>query len=99
MLGSCRLLRHIAHVSVTTFHDQTATACHFFTLRNGVSLSNAGPDAAAAAAAVVTALPSGAHAAALVDDRVVRCRLLDTPWTPPSLSIREGVYLQGRNPG
>ena len=32
MLGSCRLFRQIAHVSVSTFHDHTATAFHFFTL-------------------------------------------------------------------
>jgi hypothetical protein len=31
MLGSCRLLRQIAHVSVSTFHDHTATAFHFLT--------------------------------------------------------------------
>ncbi len=31
MLGSCRLLRQIAHVSVKTFHDHTATAFHFLT--------------------------------------------------------------------
>ena len=32
MLGSCRLFRQIAHVSVSTFHDHTATAFHFLTL-------------------------------------------------------------------
>ena len=33
MLGSCRLLRQMAHVSVTRFHDHTATTFHFCTLR------------------------------------------------------------------
>eukprot|EP00740_Mantoniella_antarctica_P014078 CAMPEP_0181367412 /NCGR_PEP_ID=MMETSP1106-20121128/11379_1 /TAXON_ID=81844 /ORGANISM="Mantoniella antarctica, Strain SL-175" /LENGTH=70 /DNA_ID=CAMNT_0023483137 /DNA_START=407 /DNA_END=619 /DNA_ORIENTATION=- len=31
MLGSCKLLRQMAHVSVQMDHDHTATAFHFFT--------------------------------------------------------------------
>ena len=41
MLGSCRLLRQIAHVSVSTFHDHTATAFHFLTRNLRASLLSA----------------------------------------------------------
>ena len=37
MLGSCRLLRQMAHVSVTRFHDHTATTFHFCTLRRRIT--------------------------------------------------------------
>ena len=69
-LGSCRLFRQIAHVSVTTFQDHTATACHFLTFRKGLSCSKPGQPAAR------TSLPAAgtALAAALVDARVVRWR-------------------------
>jgi hypothetical protein len=55
-LGSWRLFRQMAHVSVTTFHDQTATAVHFFTLRNGACASNAGEATAAASEVAFAAL-------------------------------------------
>lgn len=49
-LGSCRLFRQIAHVSVTTFQDHTATAFHFFILMKGLLSWNAGSPALEAGA-------------------------------------------------
>ena len=84
-LGSCRLLRQMAHVSVTTFHDHTATAFHFFILMNGLLSSNAGSPGLGAAAAAdddddaddsVGVLAAGASSSeARAEARVVRWRL------------------------
>ena len=83
-LGSCRLLRQMAHVSVTTFHDHVATAVHFFILRKGLLSSNAGSPGFAeeaaervdgAAARPAEARPAEARPAeARAEARVVRCR-------------------------
>ena len=69
MLGSCKLLRQIAHVSVTTFQDQRATGCHFFTRKNGAFSSNEG----------IPVGFEGRFAAARADARVVRCRFAVLP--------------------
>eukprot|EP01043_Picozoa_sp_COSAG02_P000420 COSAG02_NODE_7_length_64539_cov_120.393482_53_plen_138_part_00 len=68
-LGSCRLLRQIAHVSVTTFQDHTATAFHFFILMKGLLSWNAGsPSLGAGAAAAVDEEEEAAAAEAGADE-------------------------------
>jgi hypothetical protein len=69
-LGSCKLLRQMAHVSVTTFQDHTATAFHFFILMKGLLSWNAGSPGlgtAAAAAAEAAAEEADAEAAAAAE--------------------------------
>ena len=68
-LGSCKLFRQMAHVSVTTFQDHTATAFHFFILMNGLLSWNAGSPGLGAGAAAVAA-PAAAEAAAADEDSV-----------------------------